>query len=104
MSPTERCGSARYCWPTSTNGRSGIRPAWIVPLGRGDLGDSVPPTCTVPARARVRIRPRHAALDREVDLERARAVPEPPVGAGDPRRQPVAEDVGDRARARGRTW
>ena len=50
-----------------------------------------------PGPARASVRPRHAALDREVDLERARAVPVAAVGAGDPRRQPVAEDVGDRA-------
>ena len=25
----DRCGSARYCWPTRTNGLSGIRPAWM---------------------------------------------------------------------------
>ena len=44
-------------------------------------------------------RPRHAALDGEVDLERARAVAEPAVRAGDAARQPVAEDVGgDRRR------
>src|SRR6478752_977807 len=47
--PTERCGSARYCCPTNTNGRSGMRPAWI---SRSVAASSVklPTTCTVPAR------------------------------------------------------
>ena len=46
-----------------------------------------------------RSRPRHVALDREVDLERARAVTEPAVRAGDAIREPIAEDVGgDRRR------
>ena len=48
--------------------------------------------------AGTRMGPRDPALDREVDLERARAVPEPSVGAAHPGGQPVAEDVGDRAR------
>ena len=41
----------------------------------------------------------HAFLDGEVDLERARAVSESAIRAGDPARQPIAEDVGgDRRR------
>ncbi len=42
-------------------------------------------------------RPRHPALDREVDLEGRRPVLVAAVGAGDPRRQPLAGDRGDGA-------
>ena len=38
--------------------------------------------------------PRHIALDRKIDLERPRAVAEPPVGTRNSTRQPVAQDVG----------
>ena len=44
----------------------------------------------------VRVRPRHAALDGEVDFERAGAAPEPGEGPGNSARQPVPEDLGDR--------
>lgn len=44
--------------------------------------------------------PRDAALDREVGLEGSGPVAETAVGPRDPPRQPVAEDVGDRAGAR----
>ena len=47
--------------------------------------------------------PRHAALDREVDLEGARPVAVAAVGAGDPAREPVAGDLGDSAGARSKT-
>ncbi len=46
-----------------------------------------------------RRRPRHIALDREVDLERGRAVTEPTVRTGNAIRKPIAQDVGrDRRR------
>ena len=50
-----------------------------------------------PRPAGGRVGPGDAALDREVDLEGSRAVPVAAVGAGDPRRQPLAGDLGDRA-------
>ena len=40
--------------------------------------------------------PGDVAFDGEVELEGAGAVPVPAVGAGDPGRQPVAKDLGDR--------
>ena len=61
------------------------------------ISAKVPARCTVPARRAAAVGPRHAALDGEVDLERARPVAETPVGASDPARQPVAEDAGDGA-------
>ena len=98
MLPTDRVGSARYCWPTSTNGRSGIDPA----MDRQLVGDDLVEAAAEVDRAGLagrRRRPRHIALDGEVDLERAGPVTEPAVRAGDATRQPVAEDVGgDRRR------
>ena len=58
----------------------------------------MPTTCTVPARCGLGVGPRDAAFDGEVDLERARAVAEPPVSAGDPSGQTIPEDVGDGSR------
>ena len=46
---------------------------------------------------RVRVRPGHAAVDGEVDLERTRATPELGEGARDSPRKTVTEDAGDRA-------
>ena len=50
-----------------------------------------------PGAARRLLLPRHAALDREVELEGAGAVAVAAVGARDPRRQPVAGELGDRS-------
>ena len=71
----DRDGSARYCWPTSTNGRSGIRPAATSPRPRPP-----PRGCRRGARSRPGaslVAPRHAAVDGEVHLVRGRAVPAP---------------------------
>ena len=95
MSPAERVGSARYCWPTSTKGRSGMRPRRDRPFGLGDLLEGAAEVHGAGAAA-VRVRPRHVALDGEVELERAGAVAVPAVGAGDATGQPVAEEIGDR--------
>jgi hypothetical protein len=45
----ERVGSARYCWPASTKGRSGIRPA-AMDRSAAALSAQGPPRWTVPAR------------------------------------------------------
>ena len=46
--------------------------------------------------ADVRVGPRHAALDREIHLERARSPPETAEGTRHPRRQRVTKHAGDR--------
>ena len=78
----------------STNGRSGIRPAW---MSRSVAASSakLPTTWTVPAAVRARVGPGDAAFYREVHLERTGALPESPVGARNPRRQAIAEDSCD---------
>src|SRR5262245_15966141 len=56
-----------------------------IPLTRGDLGElAAKMDCALPAR--VRVGPRDATLNGEVDLERAGSPPESAVGAGDSRR------------------
>ena len=71
-------------------------PGMDIALGGGDLGVAAAEV-DGSRLARVRIGPGHAALDREVDLEGAGTVTEAPETAGNPRRQPITEDVGDRA-------
>ena len=55
-------------------------------------------TWTVPALPAGLVRPRHPALDREVELEGPGPVPVAAVGARDPAGQPLARDLGDRPR------
>ena len=98
MLPTDRLGSARYCWPTSTNGRSGIVPRWTA-FSLATISSKLATEVDRAGLAGRSGRPRDIALDGEVDLERSRPVTETAVGASDPGRQPVAEDVGgDRRR------
>ena len=87
-------GSARYCWATRTNGRSGIRPRLTSRSACDDLLEGADDVDGAGPAARLR-RPRHAALDREVDLEGARPVPVAAVGARDPGGQPVPGELGD---------
>ena len=90
-------GSARYCWPTRTKGRSGMRPRLM--SRSAATSSSKEPIDVDGAGAAAGLRhPGHAPLDREVDLEGAGAVPVAAVGAGDPAGEAVAGDLGDGAR------
>src|SRR6185295_12868485 len=73
----------------------GHSPRGDVALGRGDLGER-PGQVHGPGFVRVSVGPRHAALDGEVDLERARPTPEAAVRARHSARQAVSKDFGDR--------
>ena len=72
----------------------GHSPGVDVPLVGADLGERAAEMDRAGA-AGFGVGPGDTALDREVDLERARAVTEPAVRAGDASGQPIAEDAGD---------
>jgi len=89
--------SARYCWPTRTNGRSGIRPAEVSRSFAHDLGEP-PDRCSVPAlRAAGWVHgtpPRTAKSTLNTDGPcRNRLSP-----LATRRGQPVTQDLDDRAR------
>ena len=64
------------------------------PLGDRDLLER-PRDVDCPGAAAGLVGPRHPSLNRQVDLECSRPVAVAPVGAGDPRRQPLPRDLGD---------